>query len=234
MQLTAIFHDDIHVKLKVKRFYWNLTSHDSFQLLLAVTSFWFSMNREHHCMLSPYFCFKQVHYNHLHEWLNHKWDFIVMQATEQYKQVNHFILITLFNSPQGRQTGNEGKEREIGLACSKVKSRTQHRTFPLHRFVRLTKCWHQRLGQILMLVYIFLFTYLNMYLPRIIWLRSQTFLTGYLYLVTSIIITRNILPIYENSIIISSSPSPHSKTVLQHPPKRLKQIGTYFRKLKNS
>uniref|UniRef100_A0AAZ1Y043 Regulator of G protein signaling 9a n=1 Tax=Oreochromis aureus TaxID=47969 RepID=A0AAZ1Y043_OREAU len=30
-------------------------------------------------------CFKQAHYNHLHEWLNHKWDFIVMQATEQYK-----------------------------------------------------------------------------------------------------------------------------------------------------
>ncbi|XP_022620664.1 regulator of G-protein signaling 9-like [Seriola dumerili] len=33
-------------------------------------------------MLEPY---EQVHYNHLHEWLNHKWDFIVMQATEQYK-----------------------------------------------------------------------------------------------------------------------------------------------------
>ncbi|KAM4634853.1 regulator of G-protein signaling 9a [Polymixia lowei] len=29
--------------------------------------------------------YEQVHYNHLHEWLNHKWDFIVMQATEQYK-----------------------------------------------------------------------------------------------------------------------------------------------------
>ncbi|KAM4717305.1 regulator of G-protein signaling 9a [Anableps anableps] len=33
-------------------------------------------------MLEPY---EQGHYNHLHEWLNHKWDFIVMQATEQYK-----------------------------------------------------------------------------------------------------------------------------------------------------
>ncbi|XP_007568366.1 regulator of G-protein signaling 9a [Poecilia formosa] len=33
-------------------------------------------------MLEPY---EQVDYNHLHEWLNHKWDFIVMQATEQYK-----------------------------------------------------------------------------------------------------------------------------------------------------
>ncbi|XP_056143623.1 regulator of G-protein signaling 9a [Lampris incognitus] len=33
-------------------------------------------------MLEPY---EQVHYNHLHEWLNHKWDFIVMQATEQYR-----------------------------------------------------------------------------------------------------------------------------------------------------
>ncbi|KAF3845698.1 hypothetical protein F7725_002776 [Dissostichus mawsoni] len=33
-------------------------------------------------MLEPY---EQAHYNHLHEWLNHKWDFIVMQATEQYK-----------------------------------------------------------------------------------------------------------------------------------------------------
>uniref|UniRef100_A0A8C9ZZ43 Regulator of G protein signaling 9a n=1 Tax=Sander lucioperca TaxID=283035 RepID=A0A8C9ZZ43_SANLU len=33
-------------------------------------------------MLEPY---EQVHYNHLHEWLNHKWDFIVMQSTEQYK-----------------------------------------------------------------------------------------------------------------------------------------------------
>ncbi|KAM4530066.1 regulator of G-protein signaling 9a [Odontesthes bonariensis] len=33
-------------------------------------------------MLEPY---EQVHYNHLHDWLNHKWDFIVMQATEQYK-----------------------------------------------------------------------------------------------------------------------------------------------------
>uniref|UniRef100_A0A3B4F1Q3 Regulator of G-protein signaling 9-like n=1 Tax=Pundamilia nyererei TaxID=303518 RepID=A0A3B4F1Q3_9CICH len=30
-------------------------------------------------------CFKQAHYSHLHEWLNHKWDFIVMQAAEQYK-----------------------------------------------------------------------------------------------------------------------------------------------------
>uniref|UniRef100_A0A3B5LL89 Regulator of G protein signaling 9a n=1 Tax=Xiphophorus couchianus TaxID=32473 RepID=A0A3B5LL89_9TELE len=29
--------------------------------------------------------YEQVDYNHLHEWLNHKWDFIVMQATEQYK-----------------------------------------------------------------------------------------------------------------------------------------------------
>uniref|UniRef100_H2MSL2 Regulator of G protein signaling 9a n=1 Tax=Oryzias latipes TaxID=8090 RepID=H2MSL2_ORYLA len=26
-----------------------------------------------------------AHYNHLNEWLNHQWDFIVMQATEQYK-----------------------------------------------------------------------------------------------------------------------------------------------------
>ncbi|XP_043955073.1 regulator of G-protein signaling 9a [Gambusia affinis] len=33
-------------------------------------------------ILEPY---EQVDYNHLHEWLNHKWDFIVMQATEQYK-----------------------------------------------------------------------------------------------------------------------------------------------------
>ncbi|XP_020499881.1 regulator of G-protein signaling 9a [Labrus bergylta] len=33
-------------------------------------------------MLEPY---EQAHYNHLHELLNHKWDFIVMQATEQYK-----------------------------------------------------------------------------------------------------------------------------------------------------
>jgi G-protein signaling regulator protein 9 len=33
-------------------------------------------------MLEPY---EQVHYNHLHKWLNHKWDFIVLQATEQYK-----------------------------------------------------------------------------------------------------------------------------------------------------
>ncbi|KAF6732812.1 Regulator of G-protein signaling 9 [Oryzias melastigma] len=29
--------------------------------------------------------YEQAHYNHLNEWLNHKWDFIVMQATEQYK-----------------------------------------------------------------------------------------------------------------------------------------------------
>ncbi|TKS92306.1 Regulator of G-protein signaling 9 [Collichthys lucidus] len=29
--------------------------------------------------------YEQAHYNHLQEWLNHKWDFIVMQATEQYK-----------------------------------------------------------------------------------------------------------------------------------------------------
>uniref|UniRef100_A0A3Q2XRJ3 Regulator of G protein signaling 9a n=1 Tax=Hippocampus comes TaxID=109280 RepID=A0A3Q2XRJ3_HIPCM len=28
---------------------------------------------------------KQAHYNRLHKWLFHKWDFIVMQATEQYK-----------------------------------------------------------------------------------------------------------------------------------------------------
>ncbi|XP_037545245.1 regulator of G-protein signaling 9-like [Nematolebias whitei] len=33
-------------------------------------------------MLEPY---EQAHYSHLHDWLNHKWDFIVMQATEQYK-----------------------------------------------------------------------------------------------------------------------------------------------------
>uniref|UniRef100_A0A3P8PFJ6 Regulator of G protein signaling 9a n=1 Tax=Astatotilapia calliptera TaxID=8154 RepID=A0A3P8PFJ6_ASTCA len=33
-------------------------------------------------VLEPY---EQAHYNHLHEWLNHKWDFIVMQAAEQYK-----------------------------------------------------------------------------------------------------------------------------------------------------
>ncbi|KAL6103528.1 uncharacterized protein ACO6RY_02904 [Pungitius sinensis] len=33
-------------------------------------------------MLEPY---EQTHYSHLHDWLNHKWDFIVMQATEQYK-----------------------------------------------------------------------------------------------------------------------------------------------------
>ncbi|XP_075888623.1 regulator of G-protein signaling 9a [Nelusetta ayraudi] len=29
--------------------------------------------------------YEQAHYNHLHQWFNHKWDFIVMQATEQYK-----------------------------------------------------------------------------------------------------------------------------------------------------
>ncbi|XP_055366617.1 regulator of G-protein signaling 9a isoform X2 [Betta splendens] len=29
--------------------------------------------------------FEQAHYNHLHDWLNHKWDFVVMQATEQHK-----------------------------------------------------------------------------------------------------------------------------------------------------
>lgn len=34
-----------------------------------------------------YLCFLQAHYNHLHQWFNHKWDFIVMQATEQYKYV---------------------------------------------------------------------------------------------------------------------------------------------------
>ncbi|XP_034395539.1 regulator of G-protein signaling 9a [Cyclopterus lumpus] len=33
-------------------------------------------------MLEPY---EQTHYSHLHDWMNHKWDFIVMQATEQYK-----------------------------------------------------------------------------------------------------------------------------------------------------
>ncbi|XP_068452201.1 regulator of G-protein signaling 9a [Clinocottus analis] len=33
-------------------------------------------------MLEPY---EQARYNHFHDWLNHKWDFIVMQATEQYK-----------------------------------------------------------------------------------------------------------------------------------------------------
>ncbi|TNN29165.1 Regulator of G-protein signaling 9 [Liparis tanakae] len=26
-----------------------------------------------------------AHYSHLHDWLNHKWDFIVMQATEQFR-----------------------------------------------------------------------------------------------------------------------------------------------------
>ncbi|XP_068191896.1 regulator of G-protein signaling 9a isoform X1 [Antennarius striatus] len=33
-------------------------------------------------MLEPY---EQAQYNHLNKWLNCKWDFIVMQATEQYK-----------------------------------------------------------------------------------------------------------------------------------------------------
>lgn len=33
-------------------------------------------------MLEPY---EQEHYDHLHKWMNNKWDFIVMQATEQYK-----------------------------------------------------------------------------------------------------------------------------------------------------
>ncbi|XP_061703451.1 regulator of G-protein signaling 9a [Syngnathoides biaculeatus] len=33
-------------------------------------------------MMEPY---EQAQYNHLHKWLYHKWDFIVMQATEQYK-----------------------------------------------------------------------------------------------------------------------------------------------------
>uniref|UniRef100_A0A6Q2Y3E6 Regulator of G protein signaling 9b n=1 Tax=Esox lucius TaxID=8010 RepID=A0A6Q2Y3E6_ESOLU len=33
-------------------------------------------------MLEPY---EQEHYNNLHKWMNYKWDFIVMQATEQYK-----------------------------------------------------------------------------------------------------------------------------------------------------
>ncbi|KAM6957402.1 regulator of G-protein signaling 9a [Aplochiton taeniatus] len=35
-------------------------------------------------ILEPY---EQEHYDHLHKWMNHKWDFIVMQATEQYKAV---------------------------------------------------------------------------------------------------------------------------------------------------
>lgn len=46
-------------------------------------------------MLFVYLCFKQAHYNHLHEWLNHKWDFIVMQATEQYKYVKPLSLIKI-------------------------------------------------------------------------------------------------------------------------------------------
>ncbi|XP_061080708.1 regulator of G-protein signaling 9a [Conger conger] len=29
--------------------------------------------------------YEQEHYNHLHKWMNHRWDFIVMQAKEQYK-----------------------------------------------------------------------------------------------------------------------------------------------------
>ncbi|XP_036795332.1 regulator of G-protein signaling 9 isoform X1 [Oncorhynchus mykiss] len=33
-------------------------------------------------MLEPY---EQQHYDNLHKWMNPKWDFIVMQATEQYK-----------------------------------------------------------------------------------------------------------------------------------------------------
>ncbi|MEQ2293911.1 Regulator of G-protein signaling 9, partial [Ameca splendens] len=28
---------------------------------------------------------EQEQYNHLHKWMNHKWDFIVMQAKEQYR-----------------------------------------------------------------------------------------------------------------------------------------------------
>ncbi|XP_035253606.1 regulator of G-protein signaling 9a isoform X2 [Anguilla anguilla] len=29
--------------------------------------------------------YEQEHYNHLHKWMNHKWDFIVLQAKEQHK-----------------------------------------------------------------------------------------------------------------------------------------------------
>ncbi|MED6280818.1 hypothetical protein CHARACLAT_014755 [Characodon lateralis] len=51
-------------------------------------------------MLEPY---EQAHYNHLHEWLNHKWDFIVMQATEQYN-------------------GASVPENNINCSCSQVRS----------------------------------------------------------------------------------------------------------------
>uniref|UniRef100_A0A3B4WZD6 Regulator of G protein signaling 9a n=1 Tax=Seriola lalandi dorsalis TaxID=1841481 RepID=A0A3B4WZD6_SERLL len=51
-------------------------------LIPAYTIYLAKRNIRKKGMLEPY---EQVHYNHLHEWLNHKWDFIVMQATEQYK-----------------------------------------------------------------------------------------------------------------------------------------------------
>uniref|UniRef100_A0AAZ1XUQ0 RGS domain-containing protein n=1 Tax=Oreochromis aureus TaxID=47969 RepID=A0AAZ1XUQ0_OREAU len=53
-----------------------------FQVKLNVSIYLAKRNIRKKGMLEPY---EQAHYNHLHEWLNHKWDFIVMQATEQYK-----------------------------------------------------------------------------------------------------------------------------------------------------
>uniref|UniRef100_A0A667WR99 Regulator of G protein signaling 9a n=1 Tax=Myripristis murdjan TaxID=586833 RepID=A0A667WR99_9TELE len=54
------------------------------------TQKWVAEDTDYVVVLCPNFFFfffcEQAHYNHLHEWLNHKWDFIVMQATEQYKE----------------------------------------------------------------------------------------------------------------------------------------------------
>lgn len=35
--------------------------------------------------------FKQEQYNSLYKWMNHKWDFIVMQAKEQYRWVTLYF-----------------------------------------------------------------------------------------------------------------------------------------------
>lgn len=43
-------------------------------------------------------CFSsQEEYNNLYKWMNHKWDFIVMQAKEQYRWVTHALLKLLEN-----------------------------------------------------------------------------------------------------------------------------------------
>lgn len=86
-----MLHMAFHILLKQKKnlyFILFIDSFNTFKIDVCVCVFVCTIKTTASCCVS--WCFEQAHYNHLHKWLNHKWDFIVMQAAEQYKQVKPF------------------------------------------------------------------------------------------------------------------------------------------------